>query len=134
MRKLNAPGGQFRLSPHIGQNTESSAWRAPSIKIVVVSVLHVECLRACGACRVTPGQAPETTNDDVKCTRTWDHLCKFAGFHALTGCDFNPAFLKEEDVSNNITDDDEDGDDSVGQYHDWLNDEIQIIVMMICDD
>ncbi|GBP94290.1 hypothetical protein EVAR_99669_1 [Eumeta japonica] len=27
----------------------------------------------------------------------------------------------EEDFSNNITDDDEDGDDSVGQYHDWFS-------------
>ncbi|GBP19935.1 hypothetical protein EVAR_11325_1 [Eumeta japonica] len=40
----------------------------------------------------------------------------------------------EEDVSNNITDDDEDGDDSVGQYHDWLNDENSNNCYDDCDD
>ncbi|CAB3246039.1 unnamed protein product [Arctia plantaginis] len=44
-----------------------------------------------------------------------------------------PNVDQEEDVSNNITDDDED-DDLVGQYRDWLNDENSNNCYEDCDD
>ncbi|GBP30951.1 hypothetical protein EVAR_28594_1 [Eumeta japonica] len=65
----------------------------------------------------------------INLTKVYEHLGpslsrSLPGFHALTGCDFNPAFFKRDEAASNgnITDDDED-DDSSGQYRNWQNDE-----------
>ncbi|GBP47834.1 hypothetical protein EVAR_43525_1 [Eumeta japonica] len=76
-----------------------------------------EYLRACGACRVTPGQVPGVKVSAIPepiviSEPNVDESIEFESVEPVS-CNSEDSCVAEEDVSNNITDDDEDDDDSV---------------------